>query len=35
MLHTPDYDADEASLPLGVKVMTNVVLHFLERAARK
>jgi amidohydrolase len=31
MLHTPDYDADEASLPAGVKVMTNVVLDFLER----
>jgi len=30
-LHTPEYDADEASLVAGVKVMTNVVLDYLER----
>jgi amidohydrolase len=31
-LHTPEYDADEASLEVGVKVMTNLVLDYLERA---
>jgi amidohydrolase len=31
MLHTPEYDADEASLVVGVKVMTNVVLDYLDR----
>ncbi len=29
-LHTPEYDADEASLVVGVKAMTNLVLDFLE-----
>jgi amidohydrolase len=31
-LHTPEFDADESSLRAGVKVMTNVVLDYLERA---
>lgn len=31
MLHTPDYDADESSLQVGVKVMTNIVLDYLDR----
>jgi amidohydrolase len=30
MLHTPEYDVDEESLSAGVRVMTNVVLDFLE-----
>ncbi len=34
-LHTPEFDADEASLPVGVTVMTSVVLDFLERNARR
>lgn len=33
-LHTPEYDVDEASLRAGVKVMTNVLLDYLERGAR-
>ncbi|HET8546998.1 MAG TPA: M20 family metallopeptidase [Bryobacteraceae bacterium] len=31
MLHTPEYDADESSLAVGVRVMTNLVLGYLER----
>ncbi len=31
-LHTPEYDADEASLLTGVKVMTNLVFDALESA---
>jgi amidohydrolase len=31
MLHTPDFDIDESSLSVGVKVMTNVVLDYLDR----
>jgi amidohydrolase len=31
MLHTPEYDVDEASLPVGVKTMTNVLLDYLDR----
>ncbi|MEX2264015.1 MAG: amidohydrolase [Bryobacteraceae bacterium] len=31
MLHTADYDADEASLLVGVKAMTNIVLDHLDR----
>jgi metal-dependent amidase/aminoacylase/carboxypeptidase family protein len=30
-LHTADYDVDEASLAVGVKVMTSIVLDALER----
>ena len=33
MLHTPGFDADESSLETGVKVMTNIVLDFLDRNA--
>jgi len=33
MLHTPEFDADESSLGTGVKVMTNVVLDYLERSS--
>ena len=29
--HTPDYDVDEESLVVGVKVMSNVLLDYLER----
>lgn len=31
--HTPDYDVDEESLVVGVKVMSNVLLDYLERHA--
>jgi amidohydrolase len=31
MLHTPDFDIDETSLTTGVKVMTNVILDYLDR----
>jgi amidohydrolase len=31
MLHTPAYDADEASLAAGVKAMTNIVFDYLDR----
>ncbi len=31
MLHTPEFDADESSLVAGVKVMTSIVLDYLER----
>ncbi|MET0622259.1 MAG: amidohydrolase [Pyrinomonadaceae bacterium] len=31
--HTPDFDVDEESLVVGVKVMSNVVLDYLERHA--
>lgn len=34
-LHTPDYDVDEESLVVGVKVMTNMVLDYLEREGSK
>jgi amidohydrolase len=33
-LHTPEYDADEASLVTGVKVMTNIVVDYLDRKAK-
>lgn len=33
--HTPDFDVDEESLVVGVKVMSNVVLDYLERQAGK
>jgi amidohydrolase len=32
-VHTPDFDADEESLVIGVKVMSNVLLDYLERHA--
>jgi amidohydrolase len=33
--HTPDFDIDEESLVVGVKVMANVLLDYLERNAGK
>jgi amidohydrolase len=32
--HTPDFDVDEESLVIGVKVMANVLLDYLERHAK-
>lgn len=32
-IHTPDFDVDEESLVIGVKVMTNVLLDYLDRHA--
>lgn len=34
MLHTADFDADEAAIPVGVKAMTNLVLDYLDRHAK-
>jgi amidohydrolase len=34
-LHTPEFDLDEESLVVGVRVMTTVVLDYLERHAQK
>jgi len=34
MLHTPEFDADERSLAVGVRVMTNLVLYYLATAPR-
>jgi amidohydrolase len=31
MLHTPEYDADESSLGVGVRVMTHLVFDYLDR----
>jgi len=31
--HTPDFDIDEESLVVGVKVMTNVLVDYLSRNA--
>ena len=33
--HTPDFDIDEESLVVGVKVMSNVLLDYLERHAER
>ncbi|HZH30865.1 MAG TPA: amidohydrolase [Pyrinomonadaceae bacterium] len=33
--HTPDFDVDEESLVVGVKVMSNVLLDYLDRQAEK
>lgn len=33
MIHTPEFDVDEESLVVGVKVMTNVLLDYLDRHA--
>jgi amidohydrolase len=33
--HTPNFDADEESLVVGVKVMSNVLLDYMERRAGK
>ncbi len=35
MVHTPEFDADEESLVIGVKVMSNVLLDYLDRYAEK
>lgn len=34
MIHTPDFDIDEESLVIGVKVMSNVLLDYLDRRAK-
>lgn len=33
MIHTPEFDIDEESLVIGVKMMSNVLLDYLDRAA--
>jgi amidohydrolase len=33
MIHTPDFDIDEESLVLGVKLMSNALLDYLDRTA--
>ncbi|MGE0127497.1 MAG: M20 family metallopeptidase [Blastocatellales bacterium] len=33
MIHTPEFDVDEESLVIGVKLMSNVLLDYLDRAA--
>jgi amidohydrolase len=33
MIHTPDFDIDEESLVVGVKLMSNVMLDYLDRVA--
>ncbi len=33
MIHTPEFDIDEESLVIGVKLMSNVLLDYLDRAA--
>jgi amidohydrolase len=33
MIHTPEFDIDEESLVVGVKLMSNVALDYLDRAA--
>ncbi len=35
MVHTPEFDIDEESLVIGVKVMSNVLLDYLDRGAGK
>lgn len=35
MIHTPEFDIDEDSLVIGVKVMANVLLDYLDRQAGK
>jgi amidohydrolase len=35
MIHTPEFDVDEESLVVGVKVMSNVLLDYLDRQAAK
>lgn len=35
MIHTPEFDIDEESLVIGVKVMSNVLLDYLDRAASR
>ncbi|MFQ5877193.1 MAG: M20 family metallopeptidase [Acidobacteriota bacterium] len=33
MIHTPDFDLDESTLPLGVRAMSTLVLDYLRRAS--
>ena len=35
MIHTPEFDADEESLVIGVNLMANVLLDYLDRTARR
>ena len=35
MIHTPEFDADEEALVLGVKVMSNVLLDYLDRNGKQ
>jgi amidohydrolase len=35
MVHTPEFDVDEESIVIGVKVMSNLVLDYLDRHASK
>ncbi len=35
MIHTPEFDVDEESLVIGVKLMSNVLLDYLDREAAK
>lgn len=35
MIHTPEFEADEDSLVIGVKLMTNVLLDYLDRESAK
>ena len=32
MIHTPEFDLDEDSLVIGVKLMSNVLLDYLDKA---
>lgn len=34
MIHTPEFDVDEESLVIGVRVMANVLLDYLDRAGK-
>jgi metal-dependent amidase/aminoacylase/carboxypeptidase family protein len=34
MIHTPEFDADEEALIVGVKLMSNVLLDYLDRHAK-
>lgn len=35
MIHTPEFDVDEQSLVIGVKVMSNTLLDYLDRASAR
>jgi metal-dependent amidase/aminoacylase/carboxypeptidase family protein len=34
MIHTPEFDVDEEAIMIGVKVMSNVLLDYLDRHAK-
>jgi amidohydrolase len=34
MIHTPEFDVDEESLVIGVNLMSNVLLDYLDQEAR-